>query len=833
MAETIAERVRKLQIKAAESRAADGTARPTDDLLLNPDGFTKTQAAEIRATQKSKEQGGYSYLNPDSRGSQLSNDSFEETYGKSAYDNLYGVGYAGPADGSKNYSDQVTKETGNAPDYTKQSGVFTGNAPKMGINEDPTAYRMRYLTWERDEARNAFNQTVEITKGVRDASDKSKSDAFAIDQQNKGNQLSGKTTVNPAYTNLSKNEKVLNQQYFEKTGKYLVDPTISAESGRSPINTKQMTRAEKQAQASFNAKMSKIQDQVKRGEIVGPTADMFSAAEAPFLSDYLNYEQTQNAKVMQTGRDEKGVNILGDDLRKLELELGMTDGQELDFDADGTPYIKEDGTKVDPRARAEEKLKAERDDQIGKLTEGYELEKARIENAHRVNGSITLQGKRQLDKLEREYLKDLKKTEDNWDESIEDALLNEDKKQYNVDQKINEMMDPVNVMKVATQNAILREASGLMKSGATSNWTAAISQANSMMATDKKNPTQAEMFKKADAQIFTAGFDRGQAFTTAASVIGYDSKAVAEYMKSRGFTDTDVANQMAEYQKSVLGYTQEQVDAERDDFAISEIIGKPRETLSAEELDFLQQYEIDNPKKAERWKMKILFPEMTDAEIWQATEEKFEKEKPRTVANSKNELFDAKVEEYLAAGKSEQEAYRLANQDVSKTFSTAKGTSTGKDGKSDFGSAENSLETALGKNLITPRQAESYLRENFPDLKQSERDTIEKKFVRYNSSSQQYESMVSENFEMLQNLSKETNEEYQKMTPVERTEFLKFNEDEASKGEFIDGVFMTFEEMKSRGIKVPATRKTEKKETPKETISDEDFGALWDEALGE
>ena len=163
---TIAERVRELQKKAAASRAAEGRAKPTDDLLLNPSNFTPLEAAEIRGTERSKQKGGYSYLNPDSRGSQLSNDKLEETYGKSAYDNLYGVGYAGPSDGSKSYSDRVTKETGQQPDYTKQHGVFNTKAPTPGENEDPTSFRLRYLTWERNEARSAFNQTVEITKGA-------------------------------------------------------------------------------------------------------------------------------------------------------------------------------------------------------------------------------------------------------------------------------------------------------------------------------------------------------------------------------------------------------------------------------------------------------------------------------------------------------------------------------------------------------------------------------------------------------------------------------------------------------------------------------------------
>jgi len=674
--------------------------------------------------------------------------------------------------------------------------AFNTSAPKRFDGEESLNYRNRYLTWERNEARDAFNKTVETTKGVRNYSDRNLDKDRTSSFEAKSANLSTKTAANPKYTKLSANEKQLNEQYFQKTGQYLVDPTVSSWSGRKAIDTRQMTRKQKESQQSFGRKLNQMQSSIERGEEIDQS--QFTDDEMPFLDNYLEYEQQQGAMALQSGRDKEGTNQLGDSLRELELELGLTDGQELVFDEEGNPQIKEDGTLIDPKERAIDKLKTERDDDIFELKEGYDLERARIENANRINGKITTQGDRQLAKLEREYLKNLKKTEDSWKDNIEDAMLNEDKKQFNIEARIDQLTDPQNIIKEANQQNIMRQARGLLNAGAATNWTGAISLAKTMVDTDRKNPTKAENFAKIDKKVFVDGFDRSTAFDTASTVLGYDATTAKDYLKSRGFTDKDISAQMADYQKTVLGYTDEQIKAEKDDLQIQDIIGKSPEELGEEELDFLQEYEIDHPKKAERWKMKIMNPEMTDAEIWNAVEEEFGKDKEKTISGAKNDLFNTKYEENIEAGMSEEEALKKANRETSSTFSTATA-------KSKSGGGSKDKETELSDNDkmrdvyreyldaggdVSKESSMAFLEAEFPEITNKLRERTFGEFTRYNASTQEYDSTYSSNWKEEERILRSAESGAMKnMTVSERVEFKKEQKKFLKTGKFVDGVF--------------------------------------------
>lgn len=774
---TLAERVKELQLKGAMTRIAEGRAKPTDDLIVNPEKFTPLQAAEIRATEKSKGPGGYSYLNPNSRGQQLANDSFEATYGKNNYDNLYGVTYSGPSSGSESYA----KQTGKAPDFTKQYGVFTTSSPDKGENETPEQFKLRYTEWERDEARRAFNQTVNITKGTRNYAEADYQKGITAAFADKASQISRETRVNPLYSNLSANQKVLNQQYFEKTGKYLVNPEIDVSSGRAPMAKGYMTKDEKLAQASFNAKMAAFQAKGKT-----PTQADFNPKEQVFFDAYSNYEQKGNAKKLQLDSDREGVGKLGDLLSDLKVQLGVTEGQELAFDSEGNPYIVADGTKYDPIARAKEKLETERQNFLSESKKNYDNARAAIEEQNTVNGELTIQGKRKLAELDRDYAKKLDEAEKTLEEKKDQTILNEQIEQKNIEKKVKEKLDPETLMKEQEQKEILKEAQSLITAGVVANYSSAIAQVKAMRKAEIKNPTEAETFKEIDKKIFVPGFERSRALDTAVSVLGYDAEKAKSYLKSRGFTDTDVAEQLAQYQTKVLGYTPEQIKKEKDDLKIQDVIQKPKEELTDDELDFLQEYQVEHPENAERWKMKLMFPDMSDADIYKAVKKKFEEpKKGRSTGGSSSNVSSGMYSE-----------------------------------------AKKALEKALGEGTISARNAKGFLRENYPKLKADDIDDISRDFVKYNSSTKDYDSLVSPYYEMKQNIS--DGESFQKMSPSEKANFLKYNEDTMKTGKFVDGVFIPNKEVtREQSPKSPREQDT------KQTKTTDEFDALFEEALKE
>lgn len=794
MAETVAERVRRLREKAAQVAVDEGRAKPTDELLLNPDKYTKTEASQIRSYEKSKEQGGDSYLDTETLGQQRQNEQTKKVYGETGYDPQYGGTYTGG---------QSAINTFGTP--------FSSQRPSKGEDESSDAYRLRLLTWERDDARQAFQATVEATKGARGAAEAQGATLDELFQKEKAQRLRNRTKVNPEYTKLSAEEKKRNAQEFEKTGKYIVDPTISADTGRAPIRTTPLSESERRNQASFNQKIAEMDKAIAEGR----TDDIprFERDEMPFLEEYLDFQSFQANADQDALKREDAVNELGDSVKRLRLELGLTEDQELDFDENGDPVIREDGEIFDPVERAKKKAEDKKESDLAELKENNDLKIARIENANRVNGKVTEQGRRQVATETRKYLKDKAEIEEAHDENIENEIQREQKNQFNVEARVEALMSPENLAKEAKQRAIMADAKALFKTGAVSNWTAAIQLANSKRDQDAKEPTKAQQYKKVDDVIFQQGFDRSKAFDSAATVFGHDVAGIGSYLKSRGFTDKDIADQRKSYQKDVLGYTQEQIDADGAEMKVSDIYEKDPKDLSEAELDFLQEYEIENPKKAMRWKFKIQNPEMTDAEIWVKVEEAFkspEKKKAAaaaktpTIASRKNKFFDTEYKKAIEEGKTEGEALRAAQNATDAAFSKeSSATSKNKKGSlagggegddvevTDFDLAEDSLGRALEDKLIEATEIDSYLESNYPDLSEADKKALKKSFkVTYDPSSRTYSATVPENFSALQDIEADNmmihadGTRIADLTPIEKIKFMKMQGELVKSGNF-------------------------------------------------
>ena len=92
-----------------------------------------------------------------------------------------------------------------------------------------------------------------------------------------------------------------------------------------------------------------------------------------------------------------------------------------------------------------------------------------------------------------------------------------------------------------------------------------------------------------------------------------------------GLTQKQFNDQLREYRKETFGLTDEELNTEEESTDVVDIMKRYMngENVSMSELDKVDKYESQNPIAAARLKMKILNPDMTDAQVYIAVKNEF------------------------------------------------------------------------------------------------------------------------------------------------------------------------------------------------------------------
>jgi len=147
-------------------------------------------------------------------------------------------------------------------------------------------------------------------------------------------------------------------------------------------------------------------------------------------------------------------------------------------------------------------------------------------------------------------------------------------------------------------------------------------------------------------------FDGTEVLQLAASKFDGNLSKGKTYMKSRGYLAGDIETQTEEYQRTVLGYTDDQVTQTKEYNTVSDIISRQAlgEAVSLDELNYIADYETkdENARRAEQLRVRAENPdteEMSDAEVFAQAElnieekERLEKLKGKKAKVDKGDRF--------------------------------------------------------------------------------------------------------------------------------------------------------------------------------------------------
>ena len=269
----------------------------------------------------------------------------------------------------------------------------------------------------------------------------------------------------------------------------------------------------------------------------------------------------------------------------------------------------------------------------------------------------------------------------------------------------------------------------------------------------------AEVAEILDETILNPAFDKEKAFETATKEFDDNVTQAEKYMKSRGFLKSEIARQKETFQLDVLGFTQEEIDQDREKTNIVDIIRRSieGEELSIANFDKLEKFEATSPKAAFRLKLQIQNPDLTEPEIWKLAQEAFEE--PRA-------------------------ARRVPGAPVPPGERTPVEELTG---DLEFG-------------VVDANDIPAEIDERFPELSQAERDRIRKQLVKWNPSTRSYESLVTGVPGEKRFLRRVAGERFEE--PAEKAAFIEEQKKISEEGVFVGGKFFSaeaIEDIQGRG----------------------------------
>jgi len=590
---------------------------------------------------------------PDSRGSKLYEQKFQETYGQSQ-DNFFAQTDAAKAAGK----------------YDLVKDIYSGTAPKYSENLSPEQNKINLLTWERNQARQAHLAAVELTKTTQGLAEKQKeqeSENFFKKQSGSMQKRSGEK-INPEYQKLTEEEKKYNEYIYQKTGKYRVNPTVSAWSGRMP--QRNLNRDEKMRLYGNNFNQSNI-----------------------------STEKTTNTPFAQN-KGASGATGIQKELEELKNKWGLDDNQDLDLitkkNPDGTiEYeleIKDNQEIEDAIERSKENWESDKNKAIRNINEYYDNRIAQI-------SSKTEQGRRQIAKLKRDKKEKIEEKERQFEESREYYYQKElrrdqtfDKIQKDAEKEVQNRVNAIEENVIVSSNSdIIKNYNQLLKQNRINMVNEEIKNNPNLNFLEADRVVQSKLKKiggeeKIDLfQNFNSLLkgnlidpkDAVNVFSAAAETTAGNSKEAKKLVAAK-FGDVYAKEAEKEYVTEVLGVDGELYQKERDihEMVFAKLRG---EELTMEELDQIDVYEAKYPEQALRLKLKIENPEMSNEEIYKTAKNilrppKQPKEKTPTKTSIKNQVWLNTFNEKLQETGDEIEALKFADlsQKSTKTAKTTK-----------------------------------------------------------------------------------------------------------------------------------------------------------------
>ena len=415
----------------------------------------------------------------------------------------------------------------------------------------------------------------------------------------KADALRGRTAVNPEYTKLSPIQKQLNLQY-KKQSKDFIPETVSAESGRQPLQ-KNMSTQQKKAQATFQQAQA-LMATGNQDDIAQAQKMLGTIQNSGVLQNYVDYQnqQKQLAEIEQSG--EAIAREIKKQERNIRDSLGMSPTDELTFDEDGQPLINGKTESEVAQIRATERSNRARQSDLKKINKNHTNNMASIRSAYTIDGKLSKQGVRALANATRENNDSVAEVNTSYDENLGDYLRQEIARDAEVRLQNNKVESPqaVNARIIAQERAdgayaIQKEyqAKGIQKS-----FEASLNEYVARQKFDQSEPSYADQAQVVDSEAKSSNFDPQDMFSMATAQFDGNTASTERYMKSRGYLQEDINEQKARWQIANLGYTPEQVETEKKEKSL-----KTRMTmalngeLDEDELETLQQELAISPTK--------------------------------------------------------------------------------------------------------------------------------------------------------------------------------------------------------------------------------------------
>lgn len=636
--------------------------------------------------------------------------------------------------------------------YFDNLGTYS---PPSGVNvsrEDKLAYDLSYT---KKALALSAQETASIRKGVGaeqekmtlaqtqdTAREKGEKTKFSLDGLLDGEN----TTTNPEYAKMTENQKAINKQRKE-SGQSFVPEKISASSGRSPIKDK-LSKGEKMSAQNLSQTVNALGGD--SFDVLAQNIDLMPKSQQGAMREYLRTQAASRAEAQVQEISQNVTEGIRAEEKKIRAELNLTENEELTFDENGQPLI--NGKTESERAtdRAKKDVAEATEKYLEAANKDHDNEMARIRSMYTVDGVVTDKGLQKLADKERDFEEGRDEKLEEIDEKYDEFKAQQESRQADVDAKIAEEKSPE---ALARKEAAQEMADGAYKiqlemaaRGVRMGFTTALATYKKRQKTDEL--TNKEVANLLDEKILAPGFDRALALETAVEEFGDDISAATTWMNSRGFLKSEIKTQKEQYQKDVLGYTDEEIAEEKDDATIGDILRKSidGDELTAKDLEKLENFEAGSPQKAERWKMKILYPDLSEEEIYKTVQEKFS-----TAKGSKGS--EKKTEE---------------------------------DGTPTYNAAQRDVLSLLDEGDISPETVESFLRENktYYDLTEAEIADLKRKFVVYDSSSQEYVRRDGDlEFNDIDDIAIEaTGKKFSTLSPAEKVRLRKVLDTEALQG---------------------------------------------------
>ena len=299
-------------------------------------------------------------------------------------------------------------------EYEKDVELPKYSPPKNATPVQQYQYEAQYA---KSVAEAYKSQSDKIRRGVGAEQESSLGRELEKDIRDRSGKLKVTEQVNPEYTKLTAEQRLINQQRKER-GEDYVKEVVSVDTGLS-VGGK-MTREQRQSAQDLTKAINMIES--TNANVRAQGQQMLDALPQGVRDNYTNWKAAQNRPTGTTAGD------ISKEEASIRRSLNMSQDDELTFSEDGTPLINGKTESESALARAEKRSNINRNEDLRDLKQQYDLQSAATRSAYTVDGKLTKQGANQLAKEKREYNETVATTNRRYDENLEDYERQEKKR---------------------------------------------------------------------------------------------------------------------------------------------------------------------------------------------------------------------------------------------------------------------------------------------------------------------------------------------------------------------------------------------------------------------